>query len=1060
MEETVISIQTRRCRILRLSTFDCLTKAEVAKYNAYSKAKKDERQILKADFLKEINQFGGIREVPDCRLYTSDYCGNLTEEYREDKQIALFENELIRLSDQLIYKDDDPWYIPLITDVVSFICYHNEILRQVIGQGIFIHKEKYIFFSASTNQMKEKQVLLIKEAFYEKNKKRLMCGLTIDEINAHGGCNTGKYLAYTSLVLSSSMEPETEINIDDVIALPDFQTDVTAEVNYLDVNTLQEKRRVMAVPIPHMDGAGIFLPDYPALKSSAQIRGGWMKGCVFPFDFRQFIIEKQDNGTSVDTITDLWGDEVDINYIRDNVKMIITGSQLKMWKHYASWKAYKKAFKESGTKICINNYSHPPKCKNPTVHLSYQFLQTIPRGNLTDEALKILCQKSVDVINNAKTDPRAALRIMGLDEEELEKPKSPLLASIEACPDFLKDRHVQKSMEKAIKAEQKKAKSGKVLVDGYYSYICPDLYAACEFWFCGDINPKGLIPAGHVYNAFYKKQYEEVCCLRSPHLSDCEHGVRKLISTEECRRWYSGYDTIISTHDLLTKTLQNDVDGDKMLITPDDTFINLVDRGKLPLYYEMGQTNPLPVTNGNIFKCLCTSFEQSIIGDISNCLTKEFNRQQEPDMHFVHVMCAYNNYTIDFPKTQLQLNLDASTKDKMKELADSINPYFFRYAKDKKVANCYPYEPTEKSNINRISKYIQKGTAGGKMAEEANGFNAQLLFDNRAEYKVDRKCEKYKKLMVLLVQLKRKQSFNEREIAARVSRKLETQKLNYQLFYFFCNQKIRKIYGDSIMDRRIAANYLLDMEYYLEENLNTNKNILWNCFGDVLYQNLAVNLGLPDRPKLKRMAYQSRNKKERELENAITEVMKEVEEERKVTIYHYDLDWINSFSYRKNSPNDRYILFILLVLYKRATAKMSDLGKEPYAVIACNRKNQKAITKATIDGWCGIKTADRAIERLFLKHGAIKIIELKKSTKIFVEVPIKWKKNCEALFEVGAGNPLVYFFEYTGERKVANCKVCDKKYIVYGNTKTCGTACSRILELRNKNAHKNRRFDT
>lgn len=59
-----------------------------------------------------------------------------------------------------------------------------------------------------------------------------------------------------------------------------------------------------------------------------------------------------------------------------------------------------------------------------------------------------------------------------------------------------------------------------------------------------------------MYNAFYSpKNVEEVCCLRSPHLSDCEHGIRTLIKSKECERWFSGMDTVISTHDLLVKTI-------------------------------------------------------------------------------------------------------------------------------------------------------------------------------------------------------------------------------------------------------------------------------------------------------------------------------------------------------------------------------------------------------------------------------------------------------------------------------------------------------------------------
>ena len=201
--------------------------------------------------------------------------------------------------------------------------------------------------------------------FFEKFKSRLMCGLTLDIINRSGGCNTGKYLAYTSLVFSKSVETSIDVRIDDVLVLPEFETNVIEKVNYLDMEFLIIEEKTIPVPVNHMDGAGMFLPG--VFPQSCQIRGGWIKGAVFPFDFRQFIIEKQKKGYAKDTVRDIWGDEVSIDYIRDNIKVLLNGSQLKMWKFYKSWEEYKKAFKDNGLKICVNNTMHYPNKNDPIV---------------------------------------------------------------------------------------------------------------------------------------------------------------------------------------------------------------------------------------------------------------------------------------------------------------------------------------------------------------------------------------------------------------------------------------------------------------------------------------------------------------------------------------------------------------------------------------------------------------------------------------------------------------------------------------------------------------------
>lgn len=75
---------------------------------------------------------------------------------------------------------------------------------------------------------------------------------------------------------------------------------VNDTVNYLDVDTLDIEERKMDIEIEHMDGAGIFMPGiFPC---SCQIRGGWLKGAVFPFNFHKFIEKYKDELSSVHEI--------------------------------------------------------------------------------------------------------------------------------------------------------------------------------------------------------------------------------------------------------------------------------------------------------------------------------------------------------------------------------------------------------------------------------------------------------------------------------------------------------------------------------------------------------------------------------------------------------------------------------------------------------------------------------------------------------------------------------------------------------------------------------------
>ena len=104
---------------------------------------------------------------------------------------------------------------------------------------------------------------------------------------------------------------------------------VSGMVNYLDVDTLDIEEKEMDINIEHMDGAGIFMPG--TFPCSCQIRGGWLKGAVFPFDFHKFIEKYRDKLSAAANMVDAWGNLVTVEEFL-NAKMILTDSQLKMRK--------------------------------------------------------------------------------------------------------------------------------------------------------------------------------------------------------------------------------------------------------------------------------------------------------------------------------------------------------------------------------------------------------------------------------------------------------------------------------------------------------------------------------------------------------------------------------------------------------------------------------------------------------------------------------------------------------------------------------------------------------
>ncbi len=533
---------------------DCMTDIERQIYDVIDRErnrKNFDKRIFEEQLIAEINKYplDKPRYITRNYLYITDENGNCTEEENINRQTVLSENEIIR---RCKIGDSD---VPLVKQIVLMKCKSGlmtEILNQIISRGVEIDGVSYIFYTSSTNQMKNSEITLLEESFWNTNKMFLMCGLTEETINAKGGINMGKYLAAKALNMSNSVIYDSGISIDDVIVVKDFKMMVTSMVNYLDIDTLEISEQEMSILIEHMDGAGMFIPGiFPC---SCQIRGGWLKGAIFPFDFHAFLNLHQDKVTEIH-MEDAWDKRLNIDDFL-KAKLILTDSQLKMRKYYKSMDEYRQKFKESEMSITVNNWAHAPG-KSAEVRVAYQPFQTIPRQNMTEEAIERLSEKTIRYINEAKTKPNVALKLMGVDiesyenmeldgttDEELIKDVTPLKmdtlsASIMRCPELLNDVHVRKVMQSALVSERNKAMGSKLILDGMWSYVCPDLYAFCQWLFLGRDNPEGLIKRGKVYNNFYKDtDIEEACCIRYPHLSDCEHGIRNLEKSDECAKWF------------------------------------------------------------------------------------------------------------------------------------------------------------------------------------------------------------------------------------------------------------------------------------------------------------------------------------------------------------------------------------------------------------------------------------------------------------------------------------------------------------------------------------------
>jgi hypothetical protein len=138
-----------------------------------------------------------------------------------------------------------------------------------------------------------------------------------------------------------------------------------------------------------------------------------------------------------------------------------------------------------------------------------------------------------------------------------------LQQAINLYPDLMNDEYIKVTIREIKNSMVKRFKSGSLAVNGKYTFILPDLYAACEYWFMGKENPDGLLEDKEVYCRLFSN-YKRVDCLRSPHLF-CEHAIRDNVAhisnqerDEKIRDWFCTNAIYTSCKDLISKILQFD----------------------------------------------------------------------------------------------------------------------------------------------------------------------------------------------------------------------------------------------------------------------------------------------------------------------------------------------------------------------------------------------------------------------------------------------------------------------------------------------------------------------
>ena len=719
---------------------------------------------------------------------------------RDKNIISLFESSLIRA---LNLKTNE-----LTKDLMILNVFFFQVFEDLVKYGFECDGERYIFLTASAGQIRTKRAVFVKESAYEQIVKRLMCGLTIEDINNQGGINTNKYLAYLALN-NSATDVWEDFDIDKSIVVDDFETLVPGLVDYISDITYQIERKEMGVSIPHTDGCGMVLDE-----KTRMVRLPWVKGLLVNFPFDKFIQEKC--GGEV-TVCDIYGNEH--NIIAEGIKYIFTKSQFKMAKYYNSWECYKEKFKHFGCEACYCNIEED---YIPKARINYQMLQTLT--DMTDDEIAKLTKQTVDEIETIGSDYQTTMRLLGATDYNTDK--SYFQEALTIYPELFRDQYSRDVLKQTKKSLVKQAKAGRLRVNGHYTFLSPDLYAFCEWLFLGEQDPKGLLEDGQIYCRDYRDG-EELACLRSPHLYR-EWPIRNNVRNEELDKWFGMTKCVYtSCHDTISKILQFDVDGDKTLVIKDRVLTKIAKRNMqniVPLYYEMKKAKGGELSNQALYDGMTKAYTTGNIGPISNNITKIWNNGHvgQQEVNVVRWLCMENNFVIDAAKTLYIPTRPKEIDEIIKSYTKANVPYFFQFAKDKLPSQV---EQVNTSAMNRLSLSIPDRNI--RYCKTIGRFDYRMLmkqdvgFDIQENSKIIERYKYYNTHQNYLFKTEDENHSNQEDL--------------------FMYQYIRdKIIEETSAELDYVVNTLVAYLYTVQKT--GTKKMLWACFGDVIVANLKANV--------------------------------------------------------------------------------------------------------------------------------------------------------------------------------------------------------------------------
>jgi hypothetical protein len=799
-------------------------------------------------------------------------------------------------------------------DYVSVVMKNNTHYARA-NKGFSINGIKYKRLLCTVGGVKMSTVVYVSESIHEELKKRLW-----NNHNPDIPLVPAKYSAYEALAASGSNVvswpadehsklPGGTIVVRDVITK--FSADfIDVDDSNYPCEPIVELKKDQEFENNANDGCGIMTVelakrwngeltgDYNRPLCGCNLRNAFTKGMVFPFDIVKFA--EVINGASAEypdgyLIEDVWGTKRDVR----DAQLIITESQLKLWKSYDSWEHYytsclenKYTFRVAKTAV---NYEDMDEVRQ----LNYQFIAPL---KLTSEDVKDLVKPTVDeIVSILGGDYRKTLvYLCGSKLNDDNVPYTDVVArAIMLQPDLVGDDYILNRVHRMIKRRITDAKIGVLDVRGNFQILSGDLYALAQSMF--GLPVTGLLQSGEIYSRFWlERNVAEVLCYRAP-MSN-EHSIvrQKICYNNEALEWFKYMDSIaiVNAWDTMPAALNGfDYDGDLLFTTDNEVLMRR--QTNLPaLRCIQHNAKKEIITEENLIQSNLNGFG-SKIGQITNrctSMTSLMANYTEDDEEYkvlkyrTQCMQAVQQAEIDKAKgiktypmqkswyilTECRQNDEYTDEynEKMRfyeKICAHKKPYFFGYNYSSLMKEYR--ETTNRAVTNARQKFrmelddMLKAYENETLSDEQRIFVERFLhslqldsskstcnmicweienvFDNQWQFapkKADlyamlrRNTESSPALLDKIVKLCKK-SEQKRAMKCALEFLLNQQDAEYEDEYMNVDYNLQDILGEVCNNEEQLCDLLLDYCY----QYNGNKEILWNVCGETLVSRLAQN---------------------------------------------------------------------------------------------------------------------------------------------------------------------------------------------------------------------------